>query len=210
MFAQTSFKFMSHGGPRENAGRPRLQLHDASHAMRQRMNARNPFHVTFRLGKQVPNLRNEAFIRKFTRGIEKARNKGLNVNHFTIESTHIHFMGETEDNEALTRGILSLQACIVWALRQLFGFFGAVFAGRFHLHVLKSPREVRNALLYVIFNHAKHCNAELFADVFSSAFAFQELRDFVRRPGQPPRWQNEISRALAPAKSWLQTVGWKR
>jgi putative transposase len=166
--------------------------------------------VTLRFEEMVPNLRDEGFVKRFARAIEKARKKGLDVNHFTIESTHIHFMGETADNKTLTRGILSLQACIVWALRQLFNYFGAVFQGRFHLHELTSPREVRNALLYVIFNHAKHCKAEFFADVFSSAFAFAELHHFVRRPGRPPRWQGEISRVLAPAKSWLQAVGWKR
>jgi putative transposase len=207
---QTSFKLMSHGGTRKNAGRPRLLMHDPPHVARPRLNARLPFHVTLRFEDAVPNLRNEAFLTRFTSAIEKARKKGLDVNHFSIESTHIHFMGETENNEALTRGILSLQACIVWALRRIFGFFGAVFAGRFHLHPLGSPREVRNALLYVIFNHAKHCRAELFADVFSSAHAFEELRDFVSRPGPPPRWQTQIDRVLVPAKSWLQRVGWKR
>jgi putative transposase len=210
MSAQTAFKFMSHGGFRKGAGRRRLRMHDPVHTARPRLNSRIPFHVTLRFNEAIPNLRVEKFVLKFIAAIEKARAKGLDVNHFTIESTHIHFMGETENNDLLTKGILSLQSCIVWALRKIFGHYGDVFQGRYHLHELETPREVRNALLYVIFNHAKHCKVERFADAFSSAHAFEELHRFVRKPGRPPRWQNQLERALAPAKSWLQTRGWKR
>jgi putative transposase len=210
MSAQSSFKFMSHGGVRKGAGRPRLQKHDASHLKRPRLNSRIPFHVTLRFAEGVPNLRDERFLRRFTRAIERARVKGLDVNQFSIEPNHIHFMGETENNQTLTSGILSLQGCITWGLRKVFDYFGEVFDGRFHLHRLTSPREVRKALLYVIFNHAKHCKVPLFADVFSSAFAFKEIQQYVIRPGSPPRWQSEIVKALVPARSWLQTVGWKR
>jgi putative transposase len=210
MTEQSSFKILSHGGRRKGAGRPRRLEHDACHAARPRVNSRIPFHVTLRFADGVPNLRDENFLKRFTRAIEKARAKGLDVNQFAIESTHIHFMGEADSNASLTSGILSLQGCIVWGLRKVFDYFGGVFDGRFHLHELKSPREVRNALLYVIFNHAKHCQAAWFADAFSSAFAFADLHRYVKKPGRPPRWQAEITRVLSPAKSWLQTVGWKR
>jgi REP element-mobilizing transposase RayT len=142
--------------------------------------------------------------------MEKARKKGLSVNHFSIEPNHIHLLGEADSNERLTRGILSLQGCIKWGLKRVFNFVGRVFQGRFHLHELKMPREVRNAILYVIFNHAKHCRMPRFADAFSSAFSFDELRRYVRSPGEPPRWQDELNRVLSPAKSWLQRIGWKR
>jgi putative transposase len=210
MEKQISFSFISRGGARKGAGRPRLQLHDAQHVARPRLNSRIPFHVTLRFDELVPNLRDERFVRQFTKAVAGAREKGLNVNQFSILSNHIHVLGETESNETLTSGILSLQSSIVWALRRIFRYAGQVFRGRFHLRELKSPREVRNALLYVIFNHAKHCQMAPFADLFSSAFSFHELRRFVARPGRAPRWQNEIAEALAPARSWLQTVGWKR
>jgi putative transposase len=210
MKSQTSFKFMSHGGRRKGAGRRRLRLHDPEHVARPRIHSRIPFHVTLRFDQAVPNLRNEKFLLRFTEAIKKGRKKGLDINHFTIESTHIHFMGETESNETLRRGMLSIQGCLVWALKKLFAYFGRVFQGRYHLHELKTPREVRHALLYVIFNHAKHCQTGWFADAFSSAHAFKELREFVRSPGRSPRWQERIDQALAPAKSWLQTVGWRR
>lgn len=149
-------------------------------------------------------------MREFTRAIEKAKAKGLGVNQFSIESNHIHLMGESESNAALTCGILSLQGCIKWGLKRSFDYIGAVFDGRFHLHPLKTLREVRNALLYVIFNHAKHCRMPKFADAFSSAHAFAALDEFVSNPGKPPRWQDAIATALTPAKSWLQTMGWRR
>ena len=210
MSHQFSFNIKTHGGPRRGAGRPRLREHDAPHVARPKLNERTPFSVTLRFVEDVPSLRDPHFMMKFTRAIEKSRAKGLCVNHFSVESNHIHLTGEAAGNDAVTRGMLSLQGCITWALRKVFNYFGNVFDGRFHLRALRSPREVRNALLYVIFNHAKHCGVGFFADAYSSAHAFTELRDFVRRPGRPPPWQAEIESALSPARSWLQTVGWKR
>ena len=37
-----------------------------------------------------------------------------------------------------------------------FGRGGAVLHGRYHLHVLRTPREVRNAFAYVLLNTRKH------------------------------------------------------
>ena len=169
-----------------------------------------PSHVTLKFVDGVPNLRDERFLKEFTRALEISRGKGLAVSQFSIESNHIHLIVEVEDNESLTRGLLSLQGCVIWGLRRIFSYFGAVFAGRFHLHAIASPREMKHAIMYVIFNHAKHCGVPRFADVFSSAFAFKELREFVKAVRPPPRWQHEIDRGLSRPRSWLQTTGWKR
>ena len=37
---------------------------------------------------------------------------------------------------------------------------GALFRDRHHRHALKTPREVRNALVYVLFNARKHEHAD--------------------------------------------------
>ena len=210
MSKQLAFKIKTHGGSRRGAGRPRARLHDPAHTARPQLNSRTPSHVTLRFVEEVPNLRSEAFLNEFTRAIEKAKAKGLAVSQFAIESNHIHLLIEVADNDTLTRGLLSLQGSITWGLRRAFRYFGSVFAGRFHLHPLASPREMKNALAYVLFNHAKHCKVEWFADVFSSAFAFGELHWFVGRTTRPPKWQAQIDRSLTPARSWLQKLGWKR
>ena len=210
MGKQLAFEIKTHGGSRRGAGRPRSRLHDPAHVARPRLNLRIPSHVTIRFVKDVPDLRCEKFLLEFTHAVENARLKGLAITQFAIESTHIHLVVEVENNQLLTSGILSLQTSIVWGLRRAFRYFGSVFAGRFHLHSIHSPREMKNALIYVIFNHAKHCKVPLFADLFSSAFSFQELSWFAKRCGPAPKWQEEVDRVLSRPRSWLQSTGWKR
>ena len=90
---------------------------------------------------------------------------------------------------------------------------GAVFSDRYHAHALKTPREVRNALAYVLLNHRSHMarlgqatgdRAE--ADPYSSAALFDgwssgALNTSVASATVPP---------IAPARTWLLTTGWRR
>jgi hypothetical protein len=41
-------------------------------------------------------------------------------------------------------------------VNRVFGRRGSVLADRFHLHVLRTPREVRHALSYVLMNARRH------------------------------------------------------
>ena len=210
MNSQTSFIFKTHGGSRRGAGRPRLREKRLAHNARPTLDDKTPSHVTLKFKDDVPNLRCEAFLLEFTRAVQKARAKGLAVTQFAIESNHIHLLIEVDSNDSLKRGLLSLQGCITWGLRRVFRYFGEVFVDRYHLHVIRSPTEMLRALTYVMFNHAHHCRLPWFADVFSSAFAFAELGNFVEKRTHPARWQQEISKALSQPASWLQVVGWKR
>jgi putative transposase len=67
---------------------------------------------------------------------------------------------------------------------------GRVFADHYHSHLLRSPREVANALEYVSSN-AEHHFGKLGVDWFSSQNP--ELRELL----------------MAPV-SWLLSVGWRR
>ena len=116
---------------------------------------------------------------------------------------------EVESNNTLKCGLLSLQGCITWGLRRVFKYFGEVFVDRFHLHAIKSPREMKHALGYVIFNHAKHCGIPWFRDAFSTGFLGGEFGKHAKR-GRAPKWQEEIERAVSSANSWLQKIGWMR
>ena len=77
-----------------------------------------------------------------------------------------------------------------------------MFADRYHAHVLKTPREVRNALDYVFHNAQKHRRRpSQDLDPFSSARWFDGWRD----RGVCERYMNP----LAEAKTWLLNVGWR-
>jgi hypothetical protein len=84
-------------------------------------------------------------------------------------------------------------------LNNLWGRRGKVFAGRFHERVLKSLRQVRNALRYVLNNHHKHNQAARAdrPDPFSTGAYFNGWSDYerVRDPAEagsyvwPPGWK---------------------
>ena len=84
---------------------------------------------------------------------------------------------------------------------------GPVLAERYHLHLLKTPREVRNALRYVLLNAARHMGRSSRTgepDRASSGRWFdgwkREFRPEV--PDHPP--------PVAPARGFMLRTGWRR
>jgi hypothetical protein len=91
-------------------------------------------------------------------------------------------------------------------LNKLWKRAGKVFPERFHARILRSPRQVRNALCYVLNNARKHGlrlePGEL--DPFSSSDAFDGW-DY------PPHPSARRSAGLVErARTWLLSVGWRR
>jgi hypothetical protein len=86
-----------------------------------------------------------------------------------------------------------------------------VFADRYQDHILKSPREVRNALRYVFGNGKKHAaegrevNVPQAIDTFTSAPWFAGFRERIVVKGI-----EAIVRPVTDARTWLLTEGWLR
>jgi hypothetical protein len=121
---------------------------------------------------------------------------------------------EADDSRALSRGIqrLTIRAAI-GLNRRLGRRSGKLWTGRHHRHTLKSPREVRRALVYVLTNFRKHrsfgagdrhCTARL-VDPYSSASWFDGWLD---RRGRPP--PVDIPLPVLPPTTWLLSIGWRR
>ncbi|MFL5785769.1 MAG: hypothetical protein ACJ76H_14220, partial [Bacteriovoracaceae bacterium] len=66
---------------------------------------------------------------------------------------HIHFIIEADNNHFLERGMRSLTVTIVKGLNK-----GKAQLQRYHLHVLRTRKETKNAVLYVCHNEKKHTN----------------------------------------------------
>ncbi len=84
---------------------------------------------------------------------------------------------------------------------------GRVFADRYHLHVLRTPKEVRHALRYVLLNARKHARRvvrSLRCDPASSGRWFDGWR---RAPVVPPGTAPQP--AVASPRTWLLRVGWR-
>jgi hypothetical protein len=76
---------------------------------------------------------------------------------------------------------------------------------RFHARILRTPRAVRTALVYVLQNARKHGAWRAFApDVFSSAPSFEGWKGGIMNSAQS--WPRLPERA----RTWLLSVGWRR
>jgi len=136
----------------------------------------------------------------FGRGGERP---GFRVVHYSVQTNHVHFLVEAGNRDLLSRWLGGLATRMARRLNRLWNRRGRVFADRYHDRILRTPREVRNALRYVLNNARKH---GIFLrgdrpDPCSSGRWFDGWRDWLARaPGSP----------LALARTWLLRVGWRR
>lgn len=136
------------GGRRPGSGRKRVHSRGVAHRSRDKIKLRTPMHINF---KYRAYIKNKECLRLLKRAIVNSRAMGLRVIHFSMQTNHIHLIVEAENNEILTRGMRSLTITFAKGLKK-----GQVQMQRYHLHVLKTLQEARNAIQYVLFNQQKH------------------------------------------------------
>ena len=71
---------------------------------------------------------------------------------FSVQTNHVHLLVEGDGTIELRRGIQGLAIRVAKAINRRLGRDGHVWDGRYHARVLRSPREVRNALVYILQN----------------------------------------------------------
>jgi REP element-mobilizing transposase RayT len=91
--------------------------------------------------------------RSFAAACERGR---FRLTHYSIQNDHVHLIVEAVSKSDLASSMKSIGARIARAVNRIFARRGPVLADRFHLHVLRTPREVRNALAYVLLNARRH------------------------------------------------------
>ena len=175
------------------------------------MPGRFPSHVTLRVRSGVPSLRNRRFVRAFEASLRATCERGeFRVCHYSVQRDHVHLVVEATGKEALGRGMKAVGSRLARAVQRVYGRRGRVLYGRYHLRVLKTPREVRRALAYVLLNARKHWRRHVGSappvrlDEASSGAWF----DGWRRPA--PRTPDRAQRAVARSRTWLLTIGWRR
>lgn len=156
--AQTELFTRSWGGARRGAGRkPKGERPLVSHARREELSADHPVHVTTRLLPGLPSLRRSEELRAILRSIRAAQERsGLRVVHYSIQTNHLHLLVEARGRASLSLGIGALLVRIARALNRLWRRTGRLFGDRFHARALRTPLEVRHALVYVLQNARKH------------------------------------------------------
>ena len=205
--SQGSFDFPNGwGGRRKGAGpKPKGERAGVSHRQREALASRFPVHVTLKLKQGLPSLRrgqaHSVVVAAFAAMRERAN---FRLVHYSVQSNHVHLICEARDRGELSRGIQSLAIRIAKRLNRLWKRAGKLFADRYHDHILRTPREVRNALDYVLNNAAKHGvvlpRGE--PDPCSSGRWFTGWREYGSLAREPS--------PLSAAKTWLLSVGWLR
>ncbi len=195
-----------HGGRREGAGRKPGPNPLVRHRRRPRLASRHPCHVTLRVREGVPSLRAPAFVRALEETLARGCERGeFRLVHYALLRDHAHLIVEAKDRQALSRGMMSLSRRMLWAMRRAFGWRGGLLADRYHLRVLKTPHEVRNAIRYVLLNAARHRRASLETlDPASSGRWFDGWK--IGRVRGASRGEAPV----ADARTWLLREGWRR
>ena len=207
---QTTLPFPKRGGRRKGAGRKREDgraTKGSVHTPRPRLDGRTPVHVTLRVRRDVPNLRTQVTMKVLWTAFAAAKNRlGVRLAQWSVQRDHLHLLVEPEDEDALSRGMQGLKIRIAKALNKALGRRGSVFADRFHAVPLRRPRQVRNALAYVLLNARHHspATASSALDPCSSAPCFDGWT--LPRSPTPGPWSDGV----APPATRLLRVGWKR
>lgn len=194
--------FSPRGGHRGGAGRkPRGERPLVAHAPRAQVTRHTPVFVTTHVADGLPNLRRDRTLALLRATLNAGSDRlGFRLVEYSIQSNHLHFMVEAEDERALGRGMKGLLVRVARALNRAWERAGRVMRDRYHSRVLKSPREVRQVLVYVLQNARKHGAELLGIDACSSGPWFGGWADRTPRP----------DRSLPSAVSWLLSVGWTR
>jgi REP element-mobilizing transposase RayT len=180
------------------------------HRVRAALRPRSALHVTVRVGEDVGPLRRYRVARVLAQAFRDgcARN-GFRLCHFSIQGNHIHLIVETDSAEALSRGMQAWEIRVARAINRAQGRKGKVFPDRYHAVRLRTARQVRAALCYVLQNARRHgvALARGCVDPYSSAWWFTGWRHERWRAGLKPPPDGPT---VVAAEGWLLTAGWRR
>jgi REP element-mobilizing transposase RayT len=163
--------------------------------------------------RDVPSLRRRAIVDALSQSFRAGCERGdFRVAQFSIQRDHLHLLVEAAGKRALGRGMKSISARVARVVQREFGRTGPVLLGRYHIRVLRTPREVRNAIAYVLLNARKHwvqrhgVAPAVRLDEAASGAWFTGWR-------RPPPGLAEASagpRPVAEPHTWLLRTGWRR
>jgi len=197
-----------------HAGAGRKPGPNARHAHRPRLPlaARFPCHITLKVRRGLPSLRTVRLVRELERSFAAACDRGrFRLVQYSIQNDHFHAIVEATNERDLASGMKSIGSRLARAVNRIFRLRGPVLIDRYHVHILRTPREVRNALAYVLLNARHHLATA--GRALSRAAAVD--------PASSGRWFSGWNRRfhpasfldpppVAPPRTWLLTSGWRR
>ncbi len=198
--------------PGRKLGRKPSPDSGVSHATRDELPKGTPTHISFKWLEGLPNLRDDRVFAVLDGCIRGANERGLvHVVEFSVQANHLHAICEASDRHELARGIQGLKVRMARALNKFWQRTGQVFADRYHRQDLRTPRQVRNCIRYVLQNIFRHrCECDVpnrdRPDRYSSGRWFTGWRGEGIRASEAQLDGSPVARPT----TWLLRVGWKR
>jgi REP element-mobilizing transposase RayT len=227
---------------RKPARLPNGKRAKAPHRTRPELNGRDPIHVVLRVHGDLGNLRKrhmykglrEATIAVAKRELNYAEDGAFRIVHISIQHNHVHLLVEADNKRALSRGMQSFQisaakhlnrAVSVKSIARGSAKFreamanrrrGSVFPERYHQEIIKTPKQARHTLAYVLNNWRKHredrhsfsCTWRV--DPYSSGAVFDGWKEREDAITLWPLRETYLPLVTYLPKSWLLREGWRR
>jgi hypothetical protein len=138
------------------------------------------------------------------------------VIHFSIQQDHGHFIVEGDEARRARGGMHGLAIRLALAVNRALGRRkGKVVGDRYHVRPLRTPRQMRTSMVYVLLNFRKHLNAPAVIDPRSSGPHFPGWHRSTRLDsadiafGAADATRGGAAATVAPT-TWMATVGWRR
>jgi REP element-mobilizing transposase RayT len=222
---QLEMTFRTWGGKRRGAGRPQVHRRCSEpHREREAFPASSPVHVTLRLTDEVSALVGTLRARGLYHVVRVAleavfERPDFRIVHASIQANHLHLLIEATSKDALAAGAHAFQISLARRLKHYLASTsgmhhdGPVFVDRYHVEIIDSPTQARNALAYVLLNWRKHgedrpnAASSWLVDPYSTAIGFEGWSD------HPFAWPIPDGYQPLPCHgptTWLLRKGWLR
>jgi putative transposase len=175
-----------------------------------------PVHVTVRAVPAAPYLRSERVFAALRAIFARASEKGFALLQYSVQANHLHLIVEATDGVAFARGVQRLLSRIAMAVNAIARRSGRLWSDRHHRKPLLIPSQMRNAYVYVLFNHRRHTipGQPGWEVAFNTFDAFSSFAWFDGWAPESKPSATVLARAGPPQVSrpstWLAATGWRR
>jgi len=210
------------GGKRRGAGRkPKGTRAGERHEARQEFKPYHALHVVMRVVPAVGSLRRRKMYHAMREAsITAAMRERFRIIHISLQRTHVHMLVEADHKTALSRGMQGFQISAARNINTVLGDGtrrrrGKVFADRYHVEVITSPRRARHALGYILGNWRKHKEDQQglastwLIDPFSTAILFPDWKELQDKALMWPIRTTYDPMIVFRPRTWLLAEGWK-
>jgi hypothetical protein len=152
-------------------------------------------------------LRRQLVFLEIRKAFGRTARSWFRIVHFSVQADQVHLLVEASDKIALSRGLMGVTIRLARAVNRSLRRSGRVFGDRYHARALRTPREVRHGLVYVIMNWKKHVDRARDFDPCSSAWSFAGWKT---PPSAGPPEEVPVGPVTERPSTWLLRTGWKR